>query len=277
MELIALTRRIMRMLQTEGAYRTEAQIMPFARAISDAENWREHWEKILKAPEKLERMDILRFIDDAQKSGNQNEAIWRAFLAGHFGRPSCSPASSNEVKSAGQFLCGFSTSPMWTWERVSSKPLDLRNWLSSHRTQLQALTFGNHRKYQSKKPDALFAVISSFLRWVKNRGGTPTQAFQINKSESPENNFNTLHEAMQYIYQFGRTGSFDTLCLMGEMGLISIRPGSCYLKGATGPLKGAKKLWGNFDEEKLTALADEMAQQLGVRIEVLEGGVSSVV
>jgi len=63
-------------------------------------------------------MDILHFIKEAQDVGAVDEALWRAFLAAHFGRPSA--GTPDEVESAGRFLCAFGQRPTWTWTCVSA-------------------------------------------------------------------------------------------------------------------------------------------------------------
>lgn len=100
-----------------------------------------------------------------------DEALWRGFLAGHFGRGSADDLE--KAQSAGRFLCAFGTRPYWTWTRVSSTAHSLRTWLIENRHSLKSLGFGNHRKYEAHKPLTLHKVISSFLDWVKENGGTP--------------------------------------------------------------------------------------------------------
>ena len=38
-------------------------------------------------------------------------------------------------------------------------------------------------------------------------------------------------------------GKFDFLALLGRLGLVQMKPGSAYLKGSSGPLKGARLLF----------------------------------
>ncbi len=270
MEVTALTKQIIAVLEEQGVPRSEAQAAPFAQAILQAERWSEYWKKLLKVPQRLEAMDILRWISEVQRSGDLDEALWRGFLAGHFGRPSAGLREPEKIMSAGWFLCGFSATPIWTWDRVSSDCRGFEAWLQSHQMDLKTLQFGNHRKYESKRPEKLFEVISSFVAWVKSNGGTPRQAFAADGSDDPWARFDTLFHAMKGIQRFGRTARFDTLCLLGNLELVSVIPGSCYLDGATGPLRGAEKLWGKYAVSRLTSLADQTAQYLDVPMEVFE-------
>lgn len=69
--------------------------------------------------------DILRLIGDAQRAGDLDEALWRAFLAGHFGRMLAGGKAGSGAASAGSFLLCFGDAPFWTWERVSRHSSDL--------------------------------------------------------------------------------------------------------------------------------------------------------
>jgi hypothetical protein len=111
----------------------------------------------------------------------------------------------------------------------------------------------HHRKYESKKPDTLFKVLHSFIMWVKHSGPSTRQAFAVDSASSPEDRFDSLYQSLR-----------DMLNLLGDLGILSIRPGSCYLIGATGPLKGARRLWGKKRPKELSKLADETARRLGI-------------
>ena len=73
-----------------------------------------------------------------------------------------------------------------------------------------------------------------------------------------------LYKRLKPIKRFGRTGRFDFLALLLDLHLISSEPVSCYLKGATGPRKGAIMLWGNRPIGQLDCLAMELSQRLGI-------------
>lgn len=96
------------------------------------------------------------------------------------------------------------------------------------------------------------------------------QVPEANEFGNEEAKFDALYHAMGEIQQFGRTGRFDALCLLGSIGLISVKPGSCYLKGSTGPLRGARKLFGRHPVNVLARLTDESAKYLEIAMEVFE-------
>ena len=54
------------------------------------------------------------------------------------------------------------------------------------------------------------------------------------------------------VASFGRTAKFDYLTMIGKLGLAPIEPGSTYMHGATGPLSGARLLFGGRKTAPLT-------------------------
>ena len=247
---------------------SDDEIRRFSDRLEAEVRNRDAWLVTLGYPERLDRMDILRWIIEARESGDMEEALWRGFLAAHFGRPSVEHPS--QIESAGRLLCGFGTTPVWTWRRVSENLPAFESWLLQHAAELASLSFGNHRKYEAKKASILFAVVSSFVDWVRRFGVTPRAAFAVDGADTPESRFDTLIHRLRSIHRFGRLACFDMLCLFGDAGLLPVRPGSCYLEGATGPLRAAIRLWGPQTSEVLTGFADEAARHLRVPIEAFE-------
>ena len=88
--------------------------------------------------------------------------------------------------------------------------------------------------------------------------------------DEPSDEFDILYRRLHSVTRFGRTGCFDFLVLLLELGLISAEPRSCYLRGATGPLKGAKKLWGDRLPKELDELAADLSDRLTVSPIVME-------
>ena len=86
----------------------------------------------------------------ARDSGESNEALWGALLAGHFGRASWTNDRSEQ--SAGRFLCAFGSRPRWTWQSLCQDFDGFHVWLDQQDEvgNLTTLGFGNHRKYRSK-------------------------------------------------------------------------------------------------------------------------------
>lgn len=241
-----------------------------AAEIRASLGWRRKWLRQLEAPQRLDRADIVWSIAAARDGGDRDEALWRGFLAGHFGRPSARPGDARRVASAGRFLNGFGDSPLWTWVAVSSDLGILDTWLRDHAQDLAGLRFGNHRKYESSQPGRLFEVIVSFAEWVRRSGGSPAEAFNTNVDSSPALAFDRLYRGLSSVRRFGRTASFDTLLLLADMRLLDVSPGSCYLAGATGPLRGAEELWGLRPVAELERLTAALAGCLDLPLENAE-------
>ena len=77
------------------------------------------------------------------------------------------------------------------------------------------------------------------------------------------------------VARFGRLGRFDYLCLLGRLRFAPITPSRPYLKGATGPLSGARLLFGGAFDAAITwtTLEDwilDLDAVLGVGMQVME-------
>lgn len=266
-----LSKQILHFLRAEGITRTEGELKEFACYLRCAIAQDEKKISLLRSAQNQPDTDVLYWIARARKHHNLDEILWRCFLAGHFGRLSANDKVRDEIESAGRFLCAFGSKPFWTWEVVSANLDALRDWLKEHRENLKSLRFGNHRKFESKKASSIFQTVESFVEWVRDSGGSPKKTFQIHRSSVPEASFNELFERLkENVWRFGRTASFDTLCLIGNLSILPIRADSCHLRGATGPLKGARKLFGKRRVSELTRLADDLARCLGAQFEVFE-------
>ncbi len=214
------------------------------------------WSKNRKAD------DIIGLIQVARDSGDLDEAVWRSFLAAHFGRASTEPP---QIHSASQLLCAFGTDPVWTWQRVSSKPLAFRKWLADRASDLKTLTFGNHRKYESKQPGDIWAVVNSFIDLAREfRSPKGLVTIDLPEPTVAGASFDLLYRRFSAVWRFGRTGAFDFLVLLIDLGFVSAEPSSCYLRGATGPLEGAKRLWGKCPVGEIEELAAMLAEELDV-------------
>jgi hypothetical protein len=266
---VPLVERLSMVLHEQAVPKShEEHIKMFAVQVERSQRWRRWWQRQLTRTDQLRAMDILRWTGEAKSTGDVDEAIWRAFLAAHFGRMSVESHDTQRIDSAGRLLCGFGERPIWTWDTTSSDLAGFENWLQTHSEQLAELRFGNHRKFESKKPHQLFDVIESFVVWVKRFGPTPQSAFTTGAA-SPEMAFDELYIRLNGVHRFGRTGRFDLL-LLSDLGLVEARPGSSYLEGATGLIRGARQLWGNLPLAALEQRADDLAQRLGLPTEIVE-------
>lgn len=256
-------------LELDGVMLPQRDLASFAHHLDRSiRNRKLHERRGLRGT--TDRSDILHWICAARDASERDEALWRSFLAAHFGRNSASAMKERQLESAAHFLCGFGEDPHWTWNRVNGNRSELREWLLGHQHDLDELAFGNHRKFESKNPARLFEVIDSFVCLVITRGGTPARLFDV-ETDSPERRFEVLFERLRPLNRFGRTGIFDFLSALADLQLIEAEPGSCHLIGATGPLRGARRLWGlGLSDEKLEELADHLSLRLGFSPRIVE-------
>jgi hypothetical protein len=272
-EWSALTDAIMEALAPYGIKPLQSSVVSFANCLMERKiNYQRDRSALLARNAVFyTKMDILRFIKEAQDVDDMDEAIWRAFLAAYFGRPSADPNHPGEVESAGRFLCAFGDKPTWTWTNVSAQGDTFLDQLSAHQTDLDALHFGNHRKRRTThKPDRIAKVVTSFVQVVRGHGGSPSATFTPEEGRTPQKGFDQLYYRFLEVNDFGRTGCFDLLCLLGDMGLLNIEPDSCYLVGSTGPGKGAEKLCGKRPLQKLNTIMDDLVARLGISYAVME-------
>lgn len=245
---------------TASATEMERFVQFLGRSIRQRDVVSRQWAKI------TDKRDIVWLIHESLQNRQADEAVWRCFVAAHLGRTSA--RGQAQIESAGRFLCAFLERPFWTWEKVAAAPDALEEWLHECPDDLATLAFGNHRKYESQKPGLIWSVMDSFITLAKQYE-SPSQLIASHASEDCDP-FNELYRRLRPIRRFGRTGRFDFLVLLLDVGLIADEPTSSYLKGATGPLKGARKLWGPKTPTELDQAAAELAMQIGVSPIILE-------
>jgi hypothetical protein len=206
--------------------------------------------------------DPLRAAIFHKQRGNINEAFWLAFLSVHFGR---------NLQTRWRLLTdvyrGLGNSIRWDWDTIVGHVGEFREWLDASEFELKLTgKFGNHRKYENcsgSKPRGTGAAIASYVAWV---GPNHDHVEMINRAkdsvgDNPRELFDFLYQNMN-VTTFGRMGKFDYLTTIGKLGLVDIEPGNTYLKGATGPWKGVKVLFGNYDSDLLDGLLEELERRL---------------
>jgi len=208
-----------------------------------------------------------------QRRGNVEEAFWLVFLFVHFGKH-----VRGGWRYAREVYGRLGEGELWDWSSTSRNPAGFRTWLNAHQNQLKrpGAGFGNHRKYESLdaySATGTGAVVESYIVWV----GAPRSHQQLiaetleRTKGSPEATFEHLYESMRAVTRFGRLARFDYLAMLGKLGLAPISPGSPYLDGSSGPLRGAKLLFGREEQPAtFNAWIAELGEHLGFGMQVLE-------
>jgi hypothetical protein len=174
---------------------------------------------------------------------NIEEAFWLVFLATHFGE--------DEKKTKWRWVqdvySGLGHEVFWDWKKTSTGPDGFRTWLDANKNiLLKRGAFGNHRKYLSLNDSHTGMAVDTYINWIgpNHRHQDLISAIQVKAGRTPYVLFDALYKSMDAVFQFGRAGRFDYLSMLGKLELANIEPGHPYLSGATGPLTGARLLFG---------------------------------
>lgn len=213
------------------------------------------------------------------RQGNIDEAWWLVFLATHFGKHGV-----DGWRLARDIYGKLGQSSLWNWATISANPNDFKVWLTANEVALTdrsvSRRFSNHRKYESLRATSnkgIAAVFASYVTWVappRTHNDIIRQTHKV-VGQHPETVFETLYHSMNSVQRFGRLGKFDFLTMLGKLGIAPIEPGSTFLTGATGPLAGARLLFGGWTDASLSARALDVklidfSRKTGLGMQVLE-------
>ena len=160
---------------------------------------------------------------------------------------------------------------------MSADPKKFRTWLARNAHRIGG-AFSNHRKYETLKDDSprsTAAVIESYIKWVGPEHSHTTLRGKLTRgANDPHRSFDNFYRDMK-VKSFGRLGKFDFLTMVGRLDLAPITPGSAYLKGATGPLRGARLLFGGranapLQIDQLQEWLTELDEVLGIGMQAME-------
>jgi hypothetical protein len=252
-------------LRADGVALAPDQLLRLAKLIHYCREARLRGVQRLTPP----ALDILMLIEAARDAAEPHEAVWRSFLGAHYGRLSANPQDGS-AESAGRLLCAFGNEPVWTWARVGpDRGAALKVWLDETPAVL-SLTFGNHRQHERPAPSDLMSTLRSFIDLAQKRNG-PANLVKTPGASTPADRFDQLFRKLTKIHRVKRLASWDFIDLLLQMKLIiDAEPAHCYLHGATGPLEGARRIWGQQPADVLDPLAARLAKTLGVSCFVLE-------
>jgi hypothetical protein len=198
------------------------------------------------------------------RTGQVDEAIWLLFLATHFGQH-----GRHGWRMLRDVYSGLGAGA-WTWNRISRDPPQFRTWLQQNWRQIGG-AFGNHRKYETLNPASNSGTANVVETFVECFSPSPSGWFAgivRSSGNDPHAVFDKAYDSLT-ISRFGRLAKFDFLALLGRLDLAPVAPGSAYLSGATGPLRGARLLVdGNVSSKSNAKDLDAILKQLDVRLDV---------
>lgn len=204
------------------------------------------------------------------RDGAADEAFWMAFLFVHFGR-----ARRGGWRYA-RDVYGRLGAGRWDWASVSRDPAAFRAWIEGEAEGIRragAGGFGNHRKYQSLASTG--ETVETYVDWVG--GGSHVDRFDalsVAARGGARRAFAAAYQSMAPVVGFGRTARFDYLTTVGRLGFAEIEPDRAYLEGATGPLAGARLLFGaTLPPHELDDRLVILGGELGITMDVVEDGV----
>jgi hypothetical protein len=186
--------------------------------------------------------------------GEHDEACWLVFLFAHFGKN-----LRTGYRLTRDVYGSLGMGQLWDWATTSANPESFRRWLAVNLEVLRnggtPRYFGNHRKYESlgsngRGSRGTAEAFATYVGWVtphRNHCGRFDHA-AAESGHDRRRTFHHLYRSMGEVASFGRTARFDYLTMLAKLGLAAIEPGSAYLTGATGPLAGARLLFGRAAE-----------------------------
>jgi hypothetical protein len=210
-----------------------------------------------------------------QRKGNIEEAFWLVFLFVHFGKH-----ARAGWRYAREVYGRLGDGGRWDWARTSADISGFQAWLDAHQNDLKRAGvpggFGNHRKYESLDAysrTGTGAAVESYVSWVNPPRTHQELIDQANRQADgdPRKAFDNLYRSMRAVASFGRLARFDYLTMVGKLDLGPIEPGSTYMQSSTGPINGARLLFGAKESAaKLDKWLVELGAQINVGMQVLE-------
>jgi hypothetical protein len=208
------------------------------------------------------------------KAGKIDDAYWLVYLATHFGRHKSDGWNLTE-----DIYGRFGQGGLWDWANASQDPNALGQWLTTVHPALtrtgRSRRFGNHRKFETLKSGTKGTghAVATYINWVVAHGSHSAliKDVQAKVGQNPQEAFGFLYRDLRNVAKLGRLGKFDLLCNWSNLMIAPIFPDKAYIAGSTGPLAGAKLLFGNgLSLKKLEDACAQLATHLDVSPQVIE-------
>lgn len=197
------------------------------------------------------------------RNKNYDEACWLAFLLAY-----TSESYPSKWYFTRKLYAGLDNK--LTWNYVNTNRNVIQKIAQSLEQANPKPKFGKHRPYASLKHMQI--TIGNYIDLVDFHGGH-RNLFKNNEShESLEDAFRKLYNILSTgIYGFARLSTFDFISILYKSELADVKADSCYIKGSTGPKRGAKLLFGsNLTTNDLEQHSLELANYLGIGYQEME-------
>lgn len=207
------------------------------------------------------------------RQGNYDEACWLVFLFVTYGK-----AKRTGWRLIRDVYGRLGHGGRWDWATVAASPRAFAEWIVARAETLwpkgTPRPFGAHRQHETVAPTG--RSVETYVAWIGAAGHRAkfNTAVAANGGD-PRRTFDALYRDMDSVHRFGRLGKFDYLTMLSKLDLAPIEPGSTYMAGATGPVAGARLLFGgdrvaNMTVHRLDAQLADLDAHLGVGMQVLE-------
>jgi hypothetical protein len=222
-------------------------------------------------PADLEYFDPIRAAIYHAMAGDHDEACWLVFLFVTYGKG----------KHVGWRLIRdvygrLGQGARWDWYAALANPYAMEAWVIAHADDLwprgTPRPFGAHRQHETIASSG--RTIRTYVEWI----GTHSHQTKFDAAASGADKrqaFDVLYNAMDDVYRYGRLAKFDYLAMLGKLGLAAVEAGSTYMRGATGPISGARLLFAGdpgatLSADWLEARLIDLDVRLRVGMQVLE-------
>lgn len=208
------------------------------------------------------------------KAGRTDDAYWLVYLATHFGKHKTDGWNLTE-----DFYGRFGQGGVWDWATACQNPQAIEHWLAGiypHLTSAgRSRRFGNHRKFETLKPGPKGTghAVATYIEWILTYGSHQALISHVQGcvGQNPKDVFAYLYRELDKVAKLGRLGKFDLLCNLSNLLIAPILPDIAYIAGSTGPVAGARLLFGNTKNLKqLESACAELAEHLDVSPQVIE-------
>jgi len=208
------------------------------------------------------------------KAGRTDDAYWLVYLATHFGKHKTDGWNLTE-----DFYGRFGQGGVWDWATACQNPQAIEHWLAGIYPDLtsagRSRRFGNHRKFETLKPGPKGTghAVATYIEWILTYGSHQALISHVQGcvGQNPKDVFAYLYRELDKVAKLGRLGKFDLLCNLSNLLIAPILPDIAYIAGSTGPVAGARLLFGNTKNLKqLESACAELAEHLDVSPQVIE-------